>query len=247
MKSPRILLVASVLGTVLTPALSLADHRPDDKLGTISFEVSGRPEAQEHVVHGVKLVHHMMYPEADREFAVAAAADPACALAYWGRAMALIHPLWPDAPTEAERKQGAEHIRRGLACPSATPRERAYLETLNRYFADDVAGDHVARLKILDRAWAALADQYPEDLDAVAFSALYHLAPARFVAKDKSHRIQLEAAAQLQRVLAKNPNHPGAQHYKIHAYDFPLLADRALEAGHQRTARGTAWIEIDTS
>ncbi len=230
MKPPRILLVAVVLGATFASTRSLADHpATEDKLGTIRFAVSGSSEAQAHVVRGVKLVHHMMYPEADREFVMAAAADPACSLAYWGRAMAIIHPLWPDAPTAVERKLGAEHIRRGLACPPATPRERAYLETLARYFADGAPGDHVAGLKILDGAWAALADQYPEDLDAAAFSALYHLAPARFVTKDKSHRIQLAAAARLQQVLARIPDHPGAQHYKIHAYDFPLLADRALE------------------
>ncbi|HEY0944642.1 MAG TPA: tetratricopeptide repeat protein [Opitutaceae bacterium] len=229
----RFLIAASVLGAWFVPISSLADHPPGDKLGdklgTIRFEVTGTPEAQEHVQRGVKLVHHMMYPEADREFAAAALADPVCALAHWGRAMTLIHPLWPDAPTEAERKQGAEYVRRGLASPPATPRERAYLETLDRYFGEAATGDHVARLMVLDEAFADLADAYPGDLDAKTFSALYHLAPARFVAKDKSHRLQLEAAAQLQAVLATIPDHPGAQHYKIHALDFPLLADRALE------------------
>jgi tetratricopeptide (TPR) repeat protein len=214
---------------LIVPRVGIADHRPGESLGTIQFEVSGKPEARERVVRGVKLVHHMMYPEADREFATAAAADPNCALAHWGRAMSIIHPLWPDAPTEVERKQGAEHVRRGLACPPATPRERAYLETLDQYFKAEAAGDHPARLKVLDAAWGALADQYPDDLDAVAFSALYHLAPARFAPKDQSHRIQLEAASRLQKVFAKIPDHPGAQHYKIHAFDFPLLADRALE------------------
>lgn len=230
MSPTRILFSALLVGAFLQPVRSLADRKPDsDKLGTINFTVSGRPEAQAHVIRGVKLVHHMMYPEADREFAAALAADPACALAHWGRALTLIHPLWPDAPTEAERQQGAAQIRAGLALPALTPRERAYLETLDRYFAASVPGDHAARLKILDAAWSDLADKFPDDLDAVAFSALYHLAPARFVAKDRSHRIQLEAARRLQAVTAKIPDHPGAQHYKIHAYDFPLLADRALE------------------
>jgi tetratricopeptide (TPR) repeat protein len=229
MKTIRALLVAPLFVAFFLPVRCLADHRPGEKLGTVHFEATGKPEAQEHVVRGVKLVHHMMYPEADREFAAAAAADPACALAWWGRALTLIHPLWPDAPTAAERQQGAEFIRRGLAGPPRTPRERAYLETLDHYFGPAAAGDHVARLKALDVAWGELADRYPDDLDAVAFSALYHLAPARFVAKDKSHRIQLEAAARLQKVAAKIPDHPGAQHYKIHALDFPLLADRALE------------------
>jgi len=230
MKNTRVVVfVGSILGTILTPIQSLADHPLGEKLGTVRFEVSGNPEAREHIVRGVKLVHHMMYPEADREFAAAVAADPSCALAHWGRAMAIIHPLWPDSPSEAERKQGAEHIQRGLACPPRTPRERAYLETLDRYFSHAAAGDYVARLNDLDAAWAALAAQFPEDLDALAFSALYHLAPARFLPKDRSHRIQLEAAGRLQTVLEEIPDHPGAQHYKIHAFDFPLLADRALE------------------
>lgn len=229
MKTSRVLALAAMLGALTVTVRSWADHRTGDQLGTIRFDVSGKPEAQDHVVRGVKLVHHMMYPEADREFTAAVAIDPGCALAYWGRAMTIIHPLWPDAPTEVERQHGKEFIRSGLACPPATARERAYLETLDVYFGANAAGDYVGQLKALDVAWTALADRLPDDLDAVAFSALYHLAPARFMAKDKSHRIQLEAVARLQQVLATIPDHPGAQHYKIHAFDFPLLADRALE------------------
>lgn len=229
MKLTRLLVIASLISAIVFPSGSLADHRLGEKLGSVKFDVSGKREAQEQVVRGVKLLHHMMYPEADREFAAAAASDPTCALAWWGRAMTIIHPLWPDSPSETERQKGAEYIQRGLASPPATPRERAYLETLDVYFGAGATGDYPAKLKALDDAWAALAERFPDDLDAMAFSALYHLAPARFVAKDKSHRLQLEAVSRLQKVLAKIPDHPGAQHYKIHALDFPLLADRALE------------------
>lgn len=228
MKINRFILIASLLTTPLVLPVH-AQPSLGDKLGTVHFQVTGNEDAQRHVVRGVKLLHHMMYPEADREFAQALTADPKCALAHWGRAMSLLHPLWPDAPTDAEVKQGAGHVRNGLACPPATPRERAYLETLGRYFNEASGADHVARLKIQDAAWAELADKFPDDMDALAFSALYHLAPARFLPKDRSHRIQIAAAEQLQKVLGKIPDHPGGQHYKIHAYDFPLLADRALE------------------
>lgn len=199
------------------------------KLGTIHFEVSGDDDARSHVVRGVKLLHHMMYVEADREFAAATAADPNCALAHWGRAMAIVHPHWTDEPTAAELKQGLEHVRTGLARSPRTARERAYLQAMETFFRDAEQRTHAARLKDLDAAWARVAEEHPEDLDAAAFSALFHLAPARFLPKDKSHRIQLEAGATIQKVLAKIPDHPGAQHYKIHAYDFPLLAGRALE------------------
>ena len=220
---------ASALGAFIISFNLLADKPTPDNLGEIEFTVSGSAEAQDHVVRAVKLLHHMMYPEADREFALATTADEKCALAYWGRTMSLLHPLWPDAPNEAELAQGADYIRQGLACAPLTPRENAYLKTMAVYFDGASPDQHVARLKLLDDAWAKMASDFPDDLDAIAFSALFHLAPARFQPKDKSHRIQLEAAASLQKVLAKNANHPGAQHYKIHAYDFPMLADRALE------------------
>lgn len=229
MKPIRTHRIAALVVAALLSIQGISDDRLGNELGTVRFEVSGSPEAQAHVVRGVKLLHHMMYPEADREFVHAIAADPKCAIAYWGRAMSLIHPLWPDSVYPADRVVGAEQIRLGLACPPATPREKDYLETLSIYFGDGSPGDHVAGLKAMDVAWAALAARYPDDLDATAFSALYHLAPARFMPKDKSHRAQIEAATQLQRVAEAIPDHPGAQHYRIHAFDFPLLADRALE------------------
>ena len=218
-----------LLGMVTTSLALLADERIGDELGVIHFEVQGTPDVQAQVVRGVKLLHHMMYPEADRAFAAALSINDQTAIAHWGRAMSLLHPLWSDAPNAAELKQGAESLQRGLACRGLTGRDRAYLETLDVYFRDATTDQNVDRLSALDAAWTRLIEQYPDDLDALAFSALFHLAPARFQAKDKSHRLQLESAARLQKVLAKLPTHPGALHYKIHAYDFPLLADRALE------------------
>lgn len=229
MITPRALLGLAALCALASPAALYSDQRSDDQLGTIHFEVTGEPAVRDLVVRGTKLLHHMMYPEADREFAAALAVDPECALAWWGRAMTILHPLWPDVPTEAERQQGAAFLERGRASKTATPRERAYVETLGAYFRPDAGPDHPARLRALDTASTQLAEQFPDDLDALAFSALFHLAPARFLTKDKSHRVQLEAAERLAKILAVLPTHPGAQHYKIHAYDFPLLADRALE------------------
>ena len=228
MRTPRLLPVL-LLSIACTAPAARVEESVGDQLGTVRFDVSGGKAARAHVVRGVKLLHHMMYPEADRSFAAALAEDPRCALAHWGRAMAILHPLWPDAPTAAGLQRGADHIRAGQACADKTPRESAYLETLGTYFLDATPEQHVERLSALDAAASALAERYPEDLDALAFSALFHLAPARFQPKDKSNRIQLEAASRLQRVLAEIPDHPGGQHYKIHAYDFPMLADRALE------------------
>jgi len=217
-------------GMILLATGRAAAHQPEkDDLGTIHFVVPGDAARQVQVVRGVKLLHHMMYVEADRVFAATLREDAGCAFAWWGRAMALVHPLWPDQPDAAALKQGADYIGSGLAVTPITARERAYLEAMGAYFLGDPGRDHAARLKALDAAWARVAEQFPEDLDAAAFSALFHLAPARFLPKDKSYRLQLEAAAIIGGILRQIPDHPGALHYKVHAYDFPLLAGRALE------------------
>lgn len=219
-----------VLLLPLLASRAMADHPlgPADKLGTVRFDVAGDAETQARVTYGVKLLHHMMYVEADAEFAAVIAHDPDCGFGYWGRAMTIVHPVWPDIPDKAELARGLAIVRTGAARSLHTERERAYLSTMAAFFAED-AGSLPARLKATDAAWARVVTAYPRDLDAAAFSALYHLAPARFAAKDKSHRLQFESVALLEPILAQIPDHPGALHYKIHALDLPVLAGRALE------------------
>ncbi len=221
-----------LLLAALLPVLRAVGDAPSvklEKLGTIHFEVSGDAVTREHVVLGVKLLHHMMYPEADREFAAVIAHDPDCGFGYWGRAMAIIHPLWPDIPDKQELQQGLGYVQAGASRPLHSPRERAYLGTMEAFFRLGPDRSIPERLKATDAAWSAMVAQYPDDLDAMAFGELYHLAPARFLPKDKSHRLQLQTALLLDGILARIPDHPGALHYKIHALDFPLLAGRALE------------------
>jgi len=223
----RALLIAALL-----PALHASTDAPSagpEKLGTIQFAVTGDAATQEHVVRGVKLLHHMMYLEADREFAAVLAHDPDCGFGYWGRAMAIIHPLWADIPDTHDLQQGLDYVQAGAARRLHSPRERAYLATMEAFFCAGPDRSLPERLKAADAAWSATVAQYPDDLDAAAFGALYHLAPARFLPKDKSYRLQIETASVLDGILARIPDHPGALHYKIHALDFPLLAGRALE------------------
>jgi tetratricopeptide (TPR) repeat protein len=221
-----------VLIAALLPALhGSADPPPvgREELGTIQFDVTGDAETREHVVRGVKLLHHMMYLQADREFAEVLAHDPDCGFGYWGRAMAIIHPLWADIPDSQDLQQGLDYVRAGTARPLHSLRERAYLATMEAFFRGGPDRSLPARLRGADAAWSATVAQYPDDLDAAAFGALYHLAQARFLPKDKSYRLQIETASVLDGILARIPDHPGALHYKIHALDFPLLAGRALE------------------
>jgi hypothetical protein len=73
-----------------------------DKLGTVHFPVSCIAPAQNLMERGVALMHHMTYSGARKVFEAARAADPDCALAYWGIGMTYIHPLWLDKPNREQ-------------------------------------------------------------------------------------------------------------------------------------------------
>lgn len=208
-----------------------SDSAASSQLGTVQFPVSGSPEAQRRFERGIQLLHHMAYEQADGEFAAAIEADPDCAMGYWGRAMTIINPLWPNIPSESRLRAGWELIEtaRALASRTGTERERAYIETLAVYFENAWEREERDRLFALDKAWDKLRKEHPDDLEAACFFALFHLAPARFLPKDESYRLQTTSGLIVEDVLKRIPDHPGAHHYRIHAYDFPALAGRALD------------------
>lgn len=218
--------LATACGTDTTPGSR--DPAPDlieGDIGHVSFPVSCQPEAAALVERGVVLLHHMMYENALLAFAMAESLDESCAMAAWGQAMTLIHPLWPDQPSDAELELGRALADRGLSVAGITPRESAYLATVDGYFLNPPGDTETQRLARFASAWAKLADAHPDDLEARAFHALAYLATADLA--DKSYVKNLGAAALAQSVLDAVPDHPGAHHYLIHAYDNPALAERA--------------------
>ena len=197
-------------------------------VGDVSFPVGCNAEAAPLVERGVALLHHMMYDEASFVFGMADDRDPECALAYWGQAMTLIHPLWPDRPTSTQLQQGQALVEKSLSLGGNSARENAYLETTRAYFEGAEARSEKQRLARFSDAWKILSDAHPDDLEAQAFYSLALRATADI--NDKEYLTQKAAGVIAESVLAKSPNHPGAHHYIIHIYDFPDIANRALEA-----------------
>ena len=197
-------------------------------VGDVSFAVACNAEAAPLIERGVALLHHMMYDEARFVFGMADDRDPDCAMAYWGRAMTLIHPLWSDLPTSLQFEQGLELVDKSLSLGGHSARENAYLETTRVYFEAGESVGEKQRLARFSEAWQKLSDAYPDDLDARAFYSLALRATADI--SDKEYLTQKAAGVIAESVLAQNPNHPGAHHYIIHIYDFPDIANRALEA-----------------
>jgi hypothetical protein len=76
---------------------------------------------------------------------------------------------------------------------------------------------------------ARLYEQFPEDDEVKTFYALSLLTAAR-AENDDTFRPEMKAGSLAMDVFRRNPNHPGATHYIIHAFDDPVHAPLALEA-----------------
>ena len=199
---------------------------PEGQLGTVHFATSCSEGAQAQIERGVALLHHMTYEEAQESFQAAVDTDPDCAMGYWGQAMTFIHPLWSDVPDENQLTEGLDLVNQAKLRGVKTAREKAYIAALEAYYRDGTRRDKRARLLSFDEAWREVYEQYPQDLEAAAFYALAHMATA--LPEDKSYQGQKESAEIAERVLTQVPDHPGAHHYIVHAYDYPGLANRAL-------------------
>jgi len=195
-------------------------------LGKISFPISCNPEIQARFERGLALLHHMMYIQAEKEFASVADIDSDCAMAYWGIAMTQYHPLWAE-PNEMELKKGWEAVEKAKTLDAPTPREQSYIAAIETFYKDWNGVDHSTRRAAWEAAQKKVYEENPEDFDAGAFYALAHLATAPKA--DKTYTQNKEAGLLLEDLRAKSPEHPGLLHYTIHAYDNPILANRALE------------------
>jgi len=219
-----------LLGCVLVPLCAAQEHdhgAMSGQLGTVTFPTSCTPSVQKHFESAVAMLHSFWYEESEKNFAEVTAADPSCAIAYWGIAMSLYHPLWypPDA---AALKKGSEALTKAKSIGAKTARERDFIAALDKFYSDTDKLDHKTRAAAYESAMEQVAARYPDDREATIFYALALLATASPADKTYSH--QKKAGAMLEKIFAEQPNHPGVAHYIIHSYDYPPLAERALPA-----------------
>ena len=197
-------------------------------IGQVNFPISCSSEVQRRFERAVAMLHHMMYAPAEQGFRSLVVSEPDCAMAHWGVAMTLFHPLWPGEPTETELQQGSEAIEKARALKPSTEREQAYITATRAYYNNWQQTSHKERIATWEIAQRSVYPDNREDIDAAAFYALALLATAPKA--DKSYAHQKEAGALLEDLYAREPEHPGVIHYLIHAYDNPALAGRAVEA-----------------
>src|ERR1044071_7767566 len=109
----RFILLTALISVSVASAQEHHQHQHDatEKLGQVSFPVSCHPVAQQKFNRALALLHSFQYVEAELAFNEITASDPDCAMAWWGAAMSLYHPLWAP-PTPAELQNGQEAVAR---------------------------------------------------------------------------------------------------------------------------------------
>jgi len=226
--------------TALTIVLPLAAQAPPEhaghgeQLGHVRFETSCRGAARTNVEHGVAYLHSFWYEKATEAFAAAATADSSCAMAFWGQAMSLLHPLWTP-PSSADAAAALSAIARGLL-HAKTPRERDYLGAIRAYYADYDRTDPTARLVRYATAMDSVRRRSPSDEEAAIFYALALIAVGQANATDTTFTYQKRADSILEPLFRRQPRHPGLVHYLIHTNDVPQLAARGLNAARRYAA-----------
>lgn len=196
-------------------------------LGTVHFPVSCTVRAQRDFDQALALLHHMTYPQARSAFAGLATRAPDCAMAHWGVAMTLFQPLWPTRPTPADLARGASEVAAARSAAGTSDREKLFIDAAAAFFDDEGQPDYWARIRRWEAATQRVHTALPNDDEATVFYALAHLAvaPANKDARANADR----AAALLLPVYRRNPEHPGAMHYLVHANDVPGREHELLE------------------
>ena len=172
-----------------------------------------------------------------RRSSTAQQADPAFAMAYWGEAMTFNHPVWqrtsPDLAKAALAKLAATPEARRARAP--TDKEKDWLSAVEKLYAPARCDLH--RVAVAERRQAGARSRLCGiDAAPVARSirtttrsqSFYALALLGTSHGGRDFAIYMRAAALVEQVYARNPHHPGAAHYLIHAYDDPIHAPLGL-------------------
>jgi tetratricopeptide (TPR) repeat protein len=228
----RTVLFVGVCSAFGSPAFAQHEHPAGDptKLGKVNFPVACDVSVQAQFTSAVAMLHSFWYEKASETFTAVAEKDPTCGMAYWGIAMTYYHPIW-QPPGPADLKAGTAAMEKAKLVGAKTQRERDYIAAVETFYRDSDKLDHATRAQAYERAMEQLQARYPDDHEAAIFHALALLATAP--PTDKTYANQKKAGAILEPLFVEQPEHPGIAHYIIHAYDYPPLAQGALDAARR--------------
>ena len=188
-------------------------------------------DAQKFFDEGLALLYGFNHEESFKSFELAASKDAASPMPHWGMSLALGTNINDTAPAD-RLKQAYTHLAEAEKRKSAgSDVEQGLVDALAKRYLADPTGDQAVREKAYSDAMGALSKKFPEDLDVATLYAesLMNLRPWRLYTKDGTPEPGTDTiVASLEGVMKRNPNHPGANHYYIHAVEASKTPDRAL-------------------
>lgn len=204
-----------------------------DNLGKLSFKVGTLDaKAQAYFDQGIRWAFAFNHAEAQRAFQAAQKADPKLAMAWWGESWVLgpniNAPMMPEAMAPAL----AALAKATTLAPGAPAKDRAMIAALQKRYSADPKAERPALDAAFADAMKSVAEKFPGDDTVLTIYAesLMDTQPWDYweAAGTKPKGRAAEMLRALETVLARNPDHPGANHLYIHAVEASTKPDRAL-------------------
>jgi tetratricopeptide (TPR) repeat protein len=204
-------------------------------LGSLHFPITtANAKAQAYFDQGLRLTYGFNHAEAARSFRAAQRLDPNCAMCYWGEALVLgpniNAPMFPQAAAPA----AAAAAKAASLASRATGAEQALIRAVQRRYQATPPADRAPLDKAYADAMTEAARAFPNDdnIQALFAESLMDLSPWDYweAAGSKPKNRTAELVDALERVLERNPTHPGAAHYYIHAMEASTAPEKALPA-----------------
>ncbi len=201
------------------------------ELGKVTFPVSCAPEAGRRFETAMGVLHSFWWEEGDAAFNRVLEAESDCAMAYWGLAMNAWGNPFAGGPTGPALSRGAEAAATAWSLYPDTSRERGFIAAVAALYRDADKTTNAVRLQAYADTMARLYRSFPKDTEVAIYHALALIATAPKT--DTTFAQQKRAAAILNPLFAKYPQHPGLAHYIIHSTDSPQLAQLGLSAARR--------------
>ncbi|TVQ59866.1 MAG: hypothetical protein EA379_09670 [Phycisphaerales bacterium] len=238
--------MAAALSLVTVPCPARAGVAPADiplyeGFGNYQRPAStSSPEAQRWFDQGMQLLYGFNHDEAIRSFQRAAAYDDGFAMAWWGvayaRGLHINNPEMSEEQSLLAYDDAQEALRR---IDRASPVEAALIRAVTERYEAPVPEDRerldIAYADAMQRAWRRFNDD--ADVGALFAESLMNLQPWDLWTKTGEPKGRTpEIVATLERVLEIDPDHPGANHFYIHAMEASNEPEKALPAAERLAA-----------
>ncbi len=182
---------------------------------------------------GLTLYYGFNHLESFRSFKEAARLDPNFAMAYWGQAMSL-GPNINAAMDPADGQVVYQAVLKAVQlAPGVSAKEQALIRAVSQRYTAEAPVDRAALDQAYADAMAQAVQQFPNDVDMVTLyaEALMDLHPWDYFLKDGSPRPwTAQILATIERAMALDADHAGANHLYIHAYEASTEPGKAMKS-----------------